>query len=89
MVLPDVAAALKLPLNKVEKFTRSGGGPLGNTAPLVEAVFSLEVLEDGENTSVIELSEGRAVVAHVDKYSPSHGEATRRGQRGRSSRAPQ
>jgi peptidyl-prolyl cis-trans isomerase D len=37
----------------------------------VEAVFSLEVLEDGENTSVIELSEGNAVVAHVDKYSPS------------------
>jgi peptidyl-prolyl cis-trans isomerase D len=60
-----------LPLNKVEKFTRSGGGALGNSPQLVEAVYSLEVLEDGENTSVIELSEGRAVVAHVDKYSPS------------------
>jgi peptidyl-prolyl cis-trans isomerase D len=69
--LAGVAEALKLPLNKVEKFTRSGGGALGNNPSLVEAVFSLEVLEDGENTSVIELSEGRAVVAHVDKYSPS------------------
>jgi len=69
--LAGVADDLKLLLNKVDKFTRSGGGAFGNSPALVEAVFSLEVLEDGENTSVIELSEGNAVVAHVDKYSPS------------------
>ena len=69
--LGPVAQDLGLPLNAVENFTRSGGGALGNNAELVQSVFSLEVLEDGENTPVIELSQGRAVVAHVDKYSPA------------------
>jgi peptidyl-prolyl cis-trans isomerase D len=69
--LESVAVALDLRLQRVELFTRNGGGPLGNSPELVDAVFSLEVLEDGENTPIIEVGEGRAVVAHVDKYSPA------------------
>jgi peptidyl-prolyl cis-trans isomerase D len=69
--LAPVAEALGVELGRVENFTRSGGLPLGFTPDLVSAVFSLEVLEDGENSPVIDMGEGRAAVVHVVEYKPS------------------
>jgi len=44
---------------------------LGYSPQLIDTVFSLEVLEDGENSPVIEVEEGRAVVVHVTGYRES------------------
>jgi peptidyl-prolyl cis-trans isomerase D len=69
--LAPVAAAMKLELRQIQEFTRGGGEPLGFDPAVVELVFSPEVLEDGENSPVIELEEGRAVVVHVTDHRPS------------------
>ncbi len=66
--LAPVAAAMGLELKTVEEFTRSGGMPLGYNPQLVDTVFSLEVLEDGENSPVLEIEEGRAVVVEVTDH---------------------
>jgi len=66
--LAPVAETMGLELGRVENFTRSGGLPLGYNPQLVDAVFSFEVLEDGENSPVIDLGEGRAVVVQVTEY---------------------
>jgi len=69
--LAPVAESMGLELGRVESFTRSGGLPLGYNPSLVDIVFSFELLEDGENSSVIDLGEGRAVVVQVTEYRPS------------------
>jgi peptidyl-prolyl cis-trans isomerase D len=69
--LAPVAEALGVELGTVASFTRNGGLPLGSTPDLVSAVFSIEVLEDGENSPVIDMGEGRAVVVRVVEYRPA------------------
>jgi peptidyl-prolyl cis-trans isomerase D len=69
--LASVAEILEVELGRVASFTRSGGLPLGLTPDLISAVFSLEVLEDGENSPIIDLGDGRAVVVRVAEYRPS------------------
>jgi len=66
--LEPVAEAMGVELKRIAAFTRSGGLPLGYNPQLVDTVFSLEVLEDGENSPVIELSEGRAIVVQVTEH---------------------
>ena len=46
----------------------TGGGPFGNNANLISAVFSPGVLDGSENTPLIELDDTRAVVARVAEY---------------------
>ena len=62
---------MSLELQTVPEFTRNGGGELGFNPTLVDTVFSLEVLEDGENSPVISLEDGRAVVVRVAEHRPS------------------
>lgn len=69
--LAPVAEAMGLPLRRVDKFTRSSQEPFGFSTDLVENVFSLEVLEDGENSRVISLEDDRAVVVAVAEYRPA------------------
>ena len=66
--LAPVAETMGLELKTQKGFTRSGALPLGTGANLVDAVFSLEVLEDGENSPIIELDDGRAVVVKVSAH---------------------
>jgi len=68
--LSVVAEGAGLELRRIERFTRSGGDPLGYSAALVEAAFSPAVLEDGENSPLVELSEDRAVVVRVEEHRP-------------------
>ncbi len=60
-----VAEQTGLALQQTEGFTRQGGEPLGFDADLVAAVFSPAVLDEGENSSLLELGEDRAVVVRV------------------------
>lgn len=66
--LVPVAEEMGLGLKKAFAFTRNGGLPLGFSQNLVATVFSLEVLEDRENSPVIELEDGRVAVAHVTNH---------------------
>ncbi|MBT8443738.1 MAG: peptidyl-prolyl cis-trans isomerase, partial [Gammaproteobacteria bacterium] len=69
--LSAVASETGLPLRTIETFTRSGGAPLGYSPELVDAAFSVALLEDGENSPLIELADERAVVISVAEYRPS------------------
>jgi peptidyl-prolyl cis-trans isomerase D len=69
--LDEVAAASGLELQQIDNFTRAGGEPLGYDQVLVDTAFSIEVLEDGENSPLIEIGDDRAVVVRVGEYRPS------------------
>ncbi|MGI9290642.1 MAG: SurA N-terminal domain-containing protein [Gammaproteobacteria bacterium] len=73
--LAPVAESMDLELQTVAEFTRGGGEPFEFSADLISTVFSLEVLEDGDNSPVIDLGEGRAVVVRVTEYRPSTAKA--------------
>jgi len=66
--LQPVAEDMGLSLVEVVGVTRSGAAGLPVSEPLINAIFSLEVLEDGENTPLIEIEPGHVVVARVSQY---------------------
>ncbi|MGI9308239.1 MAG: peptidyl-prolyl cis-trans isomerase, partial [Gammaproteobacteria bacterium] len=66
--LAPVAEDMGLDIQRAENFTRNGGLPLGFDPALVDAAFSLEVLEDGENSPVVQLSDGRAIVMRLVEH---------------------
>jgi peptidyl-prolyl cis-trans isomerase D len=66
--LAPVADVMGLELGVVDSYTRGGTESLGFSPDLISAVFSLEVLEDGENSPVIDLGEGRALVVRVTEH---------------------
>ena len=66
--LASVATAMGLELKTIKGFSQNGAAPLGNSRSLIDTVFSLEVLEDGENSQIIELDDGRAVVLRVVQH---------------------
>lgn len=69
--LESVAKALDLPLKTVEGFTREGGGELGNDPGVIEAVFSDDVLQQGQNSPPIPIGDDRAVVVRVQRHIPA------------------
>lgn len=69
--LDAVADDTGLTVRQVDVFSRSGGDPLGYSQALVDAVFSVAVLEDGENSPLIELADDRAVVVRVVEHRPA------------------
>ncbi len=68
--LAEVAAKLNLPVRRIERFTRAGGGELGNNPALIEAVFAPEVLS-GSELRTVELSQGHVVAVRVATHSPA------------------
>jgi peptidyl-prolyl cis-trans isomerase D len=66
--LAMVADEMGLELQQASAFTRGGGLPLGSSQNLISMVFSLEVLEDRENSPVVELEDGRVAVVHVTNH---------------------
>jgi len=68
--LATVAAKMKLPLKRIERFTRSGSTELGATPAVVEAVFSPEVLA-GRELRTVELAPGRVVALGVVAHEPA------------------
>jgi len=69
--LSSVARDAGLELKRTENFTRAGGAPFGYNQSLVEAAFSMAVLEDGENSSVLDLGDDYAVVIRVAEHFPT------------------
>jgi peptidyl-prolyl cis-trans isomerase D len=69
--LEPVAKALDLPLQRVEGFTREGGGPFGDDPEVIKAAFSEDVLERGQNSPIIPVGEDRAVVLRVANHKPA------------------
>jgi peptidyl-prolyl cis-trans isomerase D len=64
--LATVSAQLNLPLKTFRGFTRSGSvSPFTDSAPVVQAAFAPEVLEQGENSGPIELAEDHVLVLRV------------------------
>lgn len=68
--LDAVAAATGASVRRIEGFTREGGGAFGANRAIIDAVFSAGVLENGENSPVIESEDGVAVVLRVAEHSP-------------------
>ena len=66
--LASVATQLKLPVTRVERFTRGGNAEIGTEPALIEAVFAPDVLA-GREVRAVEIEPGKvvavAVVAHV------------------------
>jgi peptidyl-prolyl cis-trans isomerase D len=67
--LQRVAEALALEVRSVPGFTRTSGGPLGDSPALVEAVFDPEVI-GGEQLRTVELAPGRVVAVKVTAHQP-------------------
>ena len=66
--LEPAAKEAGLQIRRYNGYTRAGGGPFGENTDLISAVFSDAVLEGGENTPLIELDQGRVVVARVAQH---------------------
>lgn len=67
--LAEIAAELMLPLVTVNNFARTGdAGMFENSAAIVQAAFSDEVLRERRNSDLVELSEGDVVVLRVIEH---------------------
>ncbi|MGH8175648.1 MAG: SurA N-terminal domain-containing protein [Steroidobacter sp.] len=69
--LESVAKAADLPLKSVKGFTREGGGELGQEPNVIEAAFSEEVLQRGENSQLVTIGDDRALVLRVAEHKPA------------------
>ncbi|KFX69387.1 peptidylprolyl isomerase [Pseudomonas taeanensis MS-3] len=66
--LAQPAQELGLEIKTTEAFGREGGQGLTANRQVIQAAFSAEVLEDGSNSSVIELDPNTAVVVRVKEH---------------------
>jgi len=67
--LASVAAELALPVRSLEGFSREGGGALGISPQLIQAVFDPDVL-NGSQLRTLEIEPGRTVTVKVVAYEP-------------------
>lgn len=69
--LETAAKSLGLQVMQSNWFSRSGGAGIASNPKVVNAAFSKQVLKDGTNSAVVEISRGDAVVLRVsDKQAP-------------------
>ena len=68
--LAEVATKLNLPVRRIDRFTRAGGGDLGSKPALIEAVFAPEVLS-GSELRTVQLADGRVVAVRVASHEPA------------------
>ena len=69
--LADVADELELPLQALEAFTREGAGEFAGNRRVIDAAYSEEVLERGENSRILQLGPERVMVLRVARHQPS------------------
>ncbi|HEU4654517.1 MAG TPA: SurA N-terminal domain-containing protein [Steroidobacteraceae bacterium] len=69
--LDSVAKSMNVPLKTVTGFTREGGGDLDHDPNAIEAAFSEDVLERGQNSPLVTIGEDRALVLRVTKHTPA------------------
>lgn len=68
--LEAVATKLKLPIRRIEHFTRDGDSGLGKEPVLIDAVFAPEVLA-GRELRTVELGTGRVIALGVVAHQPA------------------
>jgi peptidyl-prolyl cis-trans isomerase D len=67
--LATVATDLQLPLKTVKDFPRTGDPAVfGNSAAVVQAAFTDQMLESGRNSGLVELSEDHVIVLRVTAH---------------------
>jgi peptidyl-prolyl cis-trans isomerase D len=70
--LDSVAKQLNLQVQTIKGFTReNGGGELGPDPNVIEAAFSEDVLERGQNSPLVTVGEDRALVLRVSNHKPA------------------
>lgn len=70
--LDDISSELGLDIMESEMFTRLGGSTeISSNANIIAAAFSDELMIEANNSDVIELGDGRAVVLHVREHHES------------------
>ena len=70
--LTTVAMDLDLPLKTAMGFPRTGDAKLfENSAPVVQAAFSDDLLESGKNSDLVQLAEDHVLVLRVSAHHPS------------------
>lgn len=68
--LEAVASKMNLPIRRMTGFTRAGGGELGSSRALIEAVFAADTLA-GRELRTVELAPGRVVALGVTSHAPA------------------
>ena len=69
--LASVAADMGVPLQTFEGFTRTGSvSPFSANAPVVQAAFTPEILEQRENSELVEVSDDHVLVLRVADHHP-------------------
>ena len=66
--LLTISEELNLPVLQSEPIGRSGGSAIFSNQELIAAAFSDEVLMDGNNSDVVELGTGQAVVLRIQEF---------------------
>ena len=66
--LLTISEELNLPILQSEPIGRSGGSAIFSNQELIAAAFSDEVLMDGNNSDVVELGTGQAVVLRIQEF---------------------
>lgn len=66
--LETLSEDLNLPILQSDEVTRSGGSGIFANPAVIEAAFSDEVLQDGNNSEVIELNPAQSVVLRIQEY---------------------
>ena len=66
-----IAGELELPLKTLEGFSRDGAGEFAGNRRIIDAAYSEEVLEHGENSRILQLGPDRALVLRVASHQPS------------------
>ena len=66
--LLTISEELNLPVLQSEPIGRSGGSAIFSNQELIAAAFSDEVLIDGNNSDVVELGAGQAVVLRIQEF---------------------
>ena len=66
--LLTISEELNLPILQSEPIGRSGGSAIFSNQELIAAAFSDEVLIDGNNSDVVELGAGQAVVLRIQEF---------------------
>jgi len=66
-----IAEELELPLKALEGFTREGAGEFSGNRRIIDAAYSEEVLDLGENSRILQLGPDRALVLRVARHQPS------------------
>ncbi|NJO13281.1 MAG: hypothetical protein HC872_07265 [Gammaproteobacteria bacterium] len=69
--LNSVAQELKLEVRKATGVTRQNAAALGNDPAVIEAAFSEDVLERGQNSQLVPIGEDRALVLRVAARTPA------------------